>query len=523
MGKQIRNRKPAVKLRSSRLNFLLISFATVMLAFVLVYAQVLVSRMARDERTRIQNWAFSTQRQADLAQRVRALYANMETEERQYAMVWSFVYEQVFSPEPSTLKEFEELRLILLRNNRPFILVDQRDTIIESHDPGIDIRFEPAFTRQLQEEYATYPPILIDAQGIVYKLYFKPSEVFFNIRDIFTSLDSSFSQETLKMVSAITVPVILTDAAQEVILAYANMDEQDFYSREALLETLREMRRENEPIEMTLPGMGDEVYYVYFESSVFLRNLRYIALGLLFALLLAILGILSLLNFAKRMEQNQVWWGMSKETAHQLGTPLSSLLAWVDYYKMKDDGSFSREDLAEIEKDVKRIELVTNRFSKIGSIPELNWENVVPLIYKTVDYLRGRSSSRVKYSIGAGPDAVMMAQVNPPLLEWVLENLCKNALNAIEDKEGEIRIQVSESSEHVCIDVEDTGKGMSKSMASKIFEPGFTTKTRGWGVGLTLCKRIVEDYHGGKIFVKSSVPKVGSVFRVILNKEVKHR
>lgn len=519
----MRSRKPAIKLRSSRLNFLLISFATFILAFVLVYAQVLVSKMSRDERSRIQNWAFSTQRQTDLAQRVRALYANMETEERQYAMVWSFVYEQVFSPEPSTLKEFEELRLILLRNNRPFILVDQQDTIIESHDPEIDILKTPSFTPAIRKGYDTYPPILIDAQGLVYKLYFKPSRVFFNIREIFTSLDSSFSQETLKIVSAITVPVLVTDANQEVVLAYANMDEKDFYSRDAILGILREMLRENDPIAMTLPGMGDDTYYVYFESSAMLRNLRYVSMGILITLLLAILGILSLLNFAKRMEQNQVWWGMSKETAHQLGTPLSSLLAWVDYYKMKDDHELSPDDLREIEKDVKRIELVTNRFSKIGSVPELNWENVVPLIYKSVDYLRVRSSSRVKYSIGVPPDAIFMAQVNASLLEWVMENLCKNALNAIEDKEGEIRVGLSESSEHVFIDVEDTGKGMTKSMVSKIFEPGFTTKSRGWGVGLTLCKRIVEEYHGGKIFVKSSTPKVGSVFRVILNKEVKRR
>ena len=251
------------------------------------------------------------------------------------------------------------------------------------------------------------------------------------------------------------------------------------------------------------------------------RNMRFFPLAILIALLVVLLGILSLLDFAKKMEQNQIWWGMSKETAHQLGTPLSSLLAWIDYYKLKEGEPMDPHDLAEIEKDVKRIELVTNRFSKIGSVPELNWANIVPVVYKSMFYLKARSSNRVAYSVNVPEDAVVMAQFNESLIEWVIENLCKNALNAIEDNVGAISITIEESSEHVTIDVHDTGKGMPKSMFTKIFEPGFTTKKRGWGVGLTLCKRIVEKYHKGQIFVKNSTPKVGTTFRVVLNKDVR--
>lgn len=516
----MKGRRPRLKIRSSRLNFFLISISTIILAFTLVFSQLLVRQMEREERSRIRNWAVSTQRQADLSNRVRTIYAKMETQERQYAMVWSYVYEQILGESSTSLKDFDYLMRIISNNRRPFILVDGSDHIVDSKDPEINPSENPVFTKEIREAYSTYPPIIVDAQGLIFRLYFKPSDVFVKLKGIFDGLDSSFSQESLINISAVTVPVMITDETQDRVYAYANLEKEDFYSQGAIQMRLRKMKAENEPEELYMPGMGKEKFYVFFESSPLLRHMRFFSLAILIALLIVVLGILSLLSFAKRMEQNQVWWGMSKETAHQLGTPLSSLMAWIDYYKLKSGEPLKEEDLAEIEKDVKRIELVTNRFSKIGSIPELNWENVVPVIYKSITYLKSRSSNRVRYSINVSEQAEMMAQINAPLIEWVMENLCKNALNAIEDNEGEINLIVSENSEYVIIDVQDTGKGMPKSMFSKIFDPGYTTKTRGWGVGLTLCKRIVEDYHGGKIFVKSSVLKVGTTFRVMLSKKV---
>lgn len=512
-------RKYSLKLRSSSLNFLLISISMVVLAFTLIFSQIMVNRMERDERDRVQNWVITTMRQADMAIRARSIFAQMETEERQYAMVWSYVYEQVFSPEISSPADFEYLRHIMSSNQRPFILVDPEGRILESHDPDIDPRRQPSFTEEIRKEYAIYPPIIVDAQGLMYRLYFKPSEVFMNLRSVFRDLDSSFIQESLT--STASVPVLITDESQETVLAYSNLDAEVFYSKEAIHNLIQKMMEENEPISMCLPGMDNQEIYVFYESSSLVRNMRFFPLAILIALLVVLLGILSLLDFAKKMEQNQIWWGMSKETAHQLGTPLSSLLAWIDYYKLKEGEPMDPHDLAEIEKDVKRIELVTNRFSKIGSVPELNWANIVPVVYKSMFYLKARSSNRVAYSVNVPEDAVVMAQFNESLIEWVIENLCKNALNAIEDNVGAISITIEESSEHVTIDVHDTGKGMPKSMFTKIFEPGFTTKKRGWGVGLTLCKRIVEKYHKGQIFVKNSTPKVGTTFRVVLNKDVR--
>lgn len=518
-GHDMPQRKHSIKLRSSSLNFLLISISTVILAFTLIFSQIMVNRMERDERDRVRNWAITTLRQADMAVRARSIFAMMETEERQYAMIWSYAYEQIFTTDMSSQDNFEYLRRIMTSNQRPFILVDPDGAILESHDPEVDPRKTPFFEGKVKDEYSQYPPLMVDAQGTIYQLYFKPSEVFLSLRSVFRDLDSSFVQETLT--STASVPVLITDESQETVLAYSDVDPEVFYSKESVHDLMHEMMEENSPIALSMPGLDERELYVFYSSSALVKNMRFFPLAILLALLIVILGILSLLDFAKKMEQNQVWWGMSKETAHQLGTPLSSLLAWVDYYKLKEGEPMDPHDLAEIEKDVKRIELVTNRFSKIGSVPELNWENIVPVVYKAMFYLKARSSSRVAYSVNVPEDAVIMAQFNEPLIEWVIENLCKNALNAIEDNVGAISITIEESEEHVIIDVHDTGKGMPKSMFTKIFDPGFTTKKRGWGVGLTLCKRIVEKYHKGRIFVKSSTLKVGTTFRVILNKNVK--
>ncbi|MCM1531632.1 MAG: HAMP domain-containing histidine kinase [Bacteroides sp.] len=509
-------------LNSGRLNFILILFSILIVAASLFFSRTLVEQLKKEERVRVQNWAISNHRQLDMANRVRSIFAQMETEERQYATVWTYVYERVFSPVSPTPKDFDFLMRIMSSNNRPFILVGRSGNIIESHDPDIKTEDHPVFTPEIQAMYSVYPPIVIDAQGVKYSLYFKPSEVFLNLRRLFSDLDSSFSIESVNSISALSVPVLITDESKKTVLMYQNMGEGVFYSQKTIQARIRKMQDDNEPIELHLPGVENKTYYLFYESSAFLRRMNFFTIALLLALLAIIGGVLSLLNLSKKMEQNREWWGMSKETAHQLGTPLSSLLAWLEYYKTKEAGEpMEKSDLAEIEKDVKRIELVTNRFSRIGSVPELSWDNVVPAVYRSVEYLKARSSSRIRYVINVPPEAVVMAQFNAPLIEWVFENLFKNALNAIGDNEGEIGISITESNEHVTIDVHDTGKGMPKNTFKKVFEAGFTTKQRGWGLGLTLSRRIVESYHKGKIFVESSSPQTGTVFRVVLNKEVR--
>jgi signal transduction histidine kinase len=221
-----------------------------------------------------------------------------------------------------------------------------------------------------------------------------------------------------------------------------------------------------------------------------------------------------LFSTARNAEQNQVWVGMAKETAHQLGTPLSSLLAWIEVLRTKN---VDPEVLAELSKDLGRLETVTERFSKIGSAPKLKQEDVNQVIEATLNYLKNRLSKKVEFTHTTTNGNKVMASINVPLLEWVLENIIKNAVDAISG-EGKVDIHVTDQSQFVYIDITDNGKGIPKRARKTVFQPGYTTKQRGWGLGLSLTKRIIENYHSGKVFVKQSEPGEGTTFRIVLNK-----
>ena len=223
-----------------------------------------------------------------------------------------------------------------------------------------------------------------------------------------------------------------------------------------------------------------------------------------------------LFSFARKAEQNRVWAGMAKETAHQIGTPLSSIMAWMELLKMKE--SNAEEAATEIEKDINRLEVITERFSKIGSMPSLVQNDVVRIINESIEYLKPRTPRKVKYNNLIPEGKELFIPVNGALFSWVIENLCKNAIDAMEG-DGTITIQLKNDAKSVIIDISDTGKGIAITEQKAIFNPGYTSKVRGWGLGLSLSKRIIRDYHRGKIFVKSSSPGKGSTFRIILRKD----
>lgn len=258
------------------------------------------------------------------------------------------------------------------------------------------------------------------------------------------------------------------------------------------------------------------VQYLYYENSFLLTQLTYYPFIQLSVI--AIFGFIAYLGFSysRTAEQNRVWVGMAKETAHQLGTPISSLIAWVEYLKT-DERLQNHEVLTELNKDIEKLELITERFSSIGSIPVLNDENVIVIVRRVVDYLKSRISSKVEINVTALEDEIF-AQLNPPLFEWVVENIIKNAVDAMSG-DGSITINIIPGSDYkVFVDISDTGKGIPASKMKTVFNPGFTTKKRGWGLGLALAERIVENYHKGKIFVKSSEIDRGTTFRIVLNR-----
>lgn len=307
-----------------------------------------------------------------------------------------------------------------------------------------------------------------------------------------------------------TVPVIVVDK-EENIIHKRNLDSLKMNNEKYVRRQLELMKEENEPIRISL--FDDDYQYIYYRNSMLLTKLTYYPYFQLGVILLFILVSYFAFSVSRKAEQNKVWVGLSKETAHQLGTPISSLMAWVELLKLKESDNVLVTD---IEKDVKRLEKITERFSNIGSKALLKSNNIVALLQNSIDYLKTRTSLKVKFQLETTQEEIYVP-LNAELFEWVIENVCKNAVDAIAG-EGFININLKEGKHKVIISITDSGKGIQKSQQKAVFKPGYTTKQRGWGLGLSLSKRIIETYHSGKIFVAHSEINKGTTFRIILNK-----
>lgn len=321
--------------------------------------------------------------------------------------------------------------------------------------------------------------------------------------------DVSLEQEILS--SNKTIPVVLTDDTGSIIQENNIKFTANADSLTVLMQRVAEMRRKGNVIPIYMEGVGEQ-YVCYDDSNILILLSYYPYIQLCVVLLFLVICVVAVIS-SKRAEQNRVWVGLSKETAHQLGTPISSLMAWVEVLKEKypDD-----ELLPDMGHDVERLQRVAERFSKIGSNPEHTTEDVVSVIEAAVEYVKRRSPSKVEYVVDF-PKRPILVRMNAPLVEWVIENLCKNAIDAMGGN-GVITVSVLHDEMNAYIEVSDTGKGISKSNRKMIFEPGFTTKSRGWGLGLSLAKRIMEEYHKGRIYVKKSAPNKGTTFRMELRK-----
>jgi signal transduction histidine kinase len=306
-----------------------------------------------------------------------------------------------------------------------------------------------------------------------------------------------------------TIPVMIVDQEDNIVI-HRNLDSLKMLNPEYGKRQLEKMKSEVEPIEIDLDGIFQ---YVYYRNSTLLVQLTYYPYIQLGVILLFILMAYLAFSASRRAEQNQVWVGLSKETAHQLGTPTSSLIGWVELLKEKHP---DKKLVSELEKDAGRLEEITERFSKIGSKPVLKNANILEVLKESISYLESRTSDGIVFSFDAdSKDHVI--PINRALFQWVVENLCKNSVDAMEGN-GSINISVSDQVKQVFIDFEDTGKGIPKNRYKTIFKPGYTTKRRGWGLGLSLAKRIIEIYHKGKIFVLNSEAGKGTVIRISLQK-----
>lgn len=308
-----------------------------------------------------------------------------------------------------------------------------------------------------------------------------------------------------------TIPIIVVNEDGS-INTNANINYSEARKNEVLQKELRKMKDRNDPIRIDLSENSFQLLY-YRESSI-LRNLRLYPFVQLFVIIIFIMVAYFAFSATQRAEQNQVWVGMSKETAHQLGAPISSLMAWIELLKLQN---VDANIINEFEKDTLRLEKITERFSKIGSKPELLPTNLVEVLSSTTNYLKTRSSDRVIFETSFTENDFIETPLNAALFSWVIENLCKNAIDAM-GNDGKISIDLKENGVYIYLDITDTGKGVPKSQFKTIFQPGFSTKKRGWGLGLSLAKRIIENYHNGKIFIKSSEIGKGTTFRIVLSK-----
>ncbi len=496
--------------KKQRWKLLLFIAAIIIVGLSLWYSNMLVSGIAKEERAKVKLWADAIQKKAKLVKYTNEFFTKIKVEERKKVELWAKGTKQLADPR----LDMGDVSFIfeVIKNNEtvPVILADDKGNIISSRNLDSTREKDPAYLKAEMEFMGKQQaPIEINiVNGQRNFLYYKDSQLFTELKIVFDRLIKSFMSEVA--VNSASVPVIYTDSSQTQVLESGNLDSVKLEDPEFVKATLADMAAHNLPIEIDL-GEGGKNYIFYQESMIItqLKYYPYVQLGIIGLFLLI---AYSLFSTARRMEQNQVWVGMAKETAHQLGTPLSSLIAWLEYFK---DKGLDAETMREISKDIKRLETITERFSKIGSVPVLNKLSLNSVLKEAVDYMRTRTSKNITIAITNTEE--IAAPVNAPLFEWVIENLLRNAADAM-DGSGSIIITVTDQMQFAYIDITDTGKGIPKSKFKTIFEPGFTTKQRGWGLGLSLCKRIIENYHSGKIFVKSSEPNKGTTFRIVLNK-----
>jgi signal transduction histidine kinase len=480
-------------------------------AFIIVmgslwYTNNLVKRIAQDERRKVKLWAEAVQKKASLVKFTNQLFEKMKSEERKKAVLYAKTTEEL----TKDISNFNFLLYVLEDNTTvPVILADEKGKIMAKRNFDSIKEKDPAY---LENEFVLmknmYPPveIQVDRKTKQY-LYYKDSRVFNDIKLVFDSLIASFITEVA--VNSAEVPVIYTDSTKKKVLQSGKIDSTQINSPEKLEEKLNQLSSENTPLEIDL-GEGTINYIFYAESNLLtqLKYYPYIQFGVI-GLFLLIAYIL--FSTARKAEQDQVWVGMSKETAHQLGTPLSSLMAWNEHLRgLGIDESIVNE----MQNDVVRLNTITDRFSKIGSQPTLIQEDVVALLNKTLSYLKKRTSKNINYTIEL-PDHPIMVNLSGPLFEWVIENICKNAVDAMDGK-GDLKVELIEMPEHIKILITDTGKGIAKNKFKEVFKPGYTTKQRGWGLGLSLGKRIIENYHHGKIYVQNSEIGKGTTFCIEL-------
>ena len=497
--------------QKSNLKLILLLLGTFIGLCTVIYTNRLANKIGEEEKYKATLWAEAIGRKAKLVRYTKELFTKLAADERKKVNVYAQSTKFVLSINDNEMLTFFN-DIVTSNTDIPAILTDDKGQIIAARNIELPagIKSINELPAQMRSDFSMYAPILVDYKVRKNYIYYKDSNLFTKLRETLNDLVETFISEVV--LNTASAPVILTDDKMNV-LHFGNIDSAKMNTADGALKMIKQMQEAHEPV---VADLGEGVTrYIYYDDSETLKQLRifpYVQLGIFGAFLL--IAYFAFSN-ARRAEQNLVWVGMAKETAHQLGTPISSLEGWIEYLRELDGMKGEEAILDELQHDVRRLGLVAERFSKIGSVPQLTPQSVLHTLERNVNYMRRRASEKTKMTLHC-PDGLQI-KINEQLFDWVLENLLKNALDAM-NGEGEIDLEVHADSTQVHIDVSDSGKGIPGNKFETIFEPGFSTKRRGWGLGLSLTKRIVEEYHKGKIFVKSSEIGKGTTFRISLPK-----
>lgn len=488
--------------------WLLAILALSIIGISLYFTNQLVKNISTDERKKIQLWANAVQKRARLVKITSELFEALKQEERKKAELYAQATQQLIKAAP------EDIPFILdvLKNNTtvPVILTDENNiiTAYRNIDSALMQNKQKADSILNLMKKKSEPLIITIYHNRKNYLYYKDSKLLENIHLVFDSIVHSFINDVVT--NSLNVPVLYVNQHKNKIIAYGNIDSNVINTPEKLTRQIRKLAIQNPPVEIDLGN--NQKGYIYYAESPIITKLRYYPYIQWIVISAFLLFSYILFSWARKTEQNLIWIGLSKETAHQLGTPISALVAWVDILKSEIPNN---PMLIEIEKDIQRLKIISDRFSKIGSRPELSQQNIHLIIESIIEYLQSRLSKNIQIQfIPYQKD--LHANISQSLIEWVLENLIKNAVDAMDGK-GTIILKTGQIDENqIYIDVIDEGKGIPKRLFQTIFKPGYTTKKRGWGLGLSLSKRIIEEYHKGKIFVHYSEINKGTCIRIIL-------
>lgn len=483
----------------NNLKYILLTLTILLALAALWQVQRIANEIRREEQDKVRLWANAISQRAHMLEATQQFFAQATLDEHRKMQMYTDILQSFNDPDLSTDLRFSlaYVNYIVDSSHTPIIITTARDSIISVPQELAGQKLEG----DLLEEYSQNPPFHYTIWGMKMTLYYKESQYYTQLRQVLDGFTRSFLMDITQ--SSVKVPVLVVDSVSSKVLAYGNLNPKH----------IKQMRFRNDPISIGLPDGGRAL--VYYEDTLLLRSLQWLPLFYLFIAIVLIVVSYNLLRTARTAEQNRIWAGLAKETAHQLGTPISSLTGWIEYLQGKE---LTPQYASEIGKDLRRLETITQRFSKIGSLPELQESDVREATLAAVGYLQSRSPRRIRFEVTFPDGEPFLAPLNPSLYGWVVENLCKNAIDAMEG-EGNVTITASQDARRIYIDISDTGRGMSPTVQKHIFDSGFTTKTRGWGLGLPLARRIVNQYHRGRLYLKYTIPGQGTCFRIVLKKK----